>query len=82
MLHEKRLPDFSGSLDFISFVIDYSIIVATLPEPTVRPPSRIRGGLFLYNSYTEQYNLKAVLFLYHSDFFSFYIFVVKVSSAC
>ena len=36
-----------GSLDFIVFIKDYSMIEATRPDPTVRPPSRFEGLVIL-----------------------------------
>ena len=39
----KKAPEKTlGSLDFTVFIKDYSMIVATRPEPTVLPPSRIK----------------------------------------
>lgn len=38
---KKTSEENLGSLDFTIFSMNYSIIVATRPEPTVRPPSRI-----------------------------------------
>ena len=41
---QKGLPDFSenplNSSFFVDTIKDYSITVATRPDPTVRPPSR------------------------------------------
>ena len=40
----KKAPEeILGSLDFTVFLLNYSIIVATRPDSTVRPPSRAHG---------------------------------------
>ena len=45
---EKRLPRKTSEalylLDIYTISKDYSMIVATLPEPTVLPPSRVYGS--------------------------------------
>ena len=38
--HKKTSGEISGSLDFLLQYFNYSMIVATRPDPTVRPPSR------------------------------------------
>ena len=58
----KKAPEeILGSLDFTVFLLNYSIIVATRPEPTVLPPSRISDSVIwgvlaylppLYSSYS------------------------------
>ncbi len=35
---------------FMRFISDYSMIVATLPEPTVLPPSRYQTGVLRYTN--------------------------------
>ncbi len=38
----KKAPEKTlGSLNFTVIIYNYSMIVATRPDPTVRPPSRI-----------------------------------------
>ena len=39
-LHTKKGLSITGKPHKLEVFIDYSTIVATLPEPTVRPPSR------------------------------------------
>ena len=40
---KKASPKISGMPINTRFKLDYSIIVATLPEPTVLPPSRLEA---------------------------------------
>ena len=47
---KKPPEEILGRLDFTVFLLNYSIIVATRPEPTVRPPSRfIYGAISVLN---------------------------------
>ena len=68
-LHVKRLPRKTLEalillhLSIISY--DYSIIVATRPDPTVRPPSRFVGYKILLYFRIFQ----ALFYLYYSKFF-------------
>ncbi len=43
----KRASRFLGKPHKIQLFTDYSIIVATRPEPTVRPPSRFVGNIII-----------------------------------
>ena len=38
---KKDFREILGSLDFTGFSANYSMMLLTTPEPTVRPPSRI-----------------------------------------
>ena len=48
----KRASRFLGKPHKIQLFTDYSIIVATRPEPTVRPPSRYLNSVFCGIFYT------------------------------
>ena len=37
---KERLPEQAREVHIINLILNYSMIVATRPEPTVRPPSR------------------------------------------
>ena len=66
----KKAPEKTlGSLDFIAYLnisYDYSMIVATRPDPTVRPPSRYLNTVFLHIFYAFRWqNLqKTAVFAY------------------
>lgn len=44
---QKRLPENRKPL-IIHIITDYSMIEATLPDPTVRPPSRLSGIVIVF----------------------------------
>ena len=67
--NRKRLSDFSESpikSNFSRSIKDYSMIVATRPDPTVRPPSRYLNTVFLHIFYAFRWqNLqKTAVFAY------------------
>lgn len=56
---------------YLILIIDYSIIVATLPDPTVLPPSRLRGTINYVGFHYKYY----IILTYNNHIFcSTYIF--------
>ena len=55
----KRASRFLGKPHKIQLFTDYSIIVATRPEPTVRPPSRfsVIGITMFWNDFQGFFNV-------------------------
>ena len=66
---QKKAPEeIFGSLDFTVFIKDYSMIVATRPEPTVLPPSRFNGMVFYVANLDKMRLFYPTLLLKSADF--------------
>jgi len=52
-VRKKAPEEILGSLDFTVFLLNYSIIVATLPDPTVLPPSLMKGFVIVITNHCK-----------------------------
>ena len=81
LFRRKKAPKENlGSLKFTVILLYYSMIVATRPEPTVRPPSRYQTGVLQCANGDFSCDLWGKIWIFHCVRVVFGDFVIMVLS--